>query len=56
MIFAHLSAGIFPKTVILMLPDAVKLFIVIIVVSILASLSGIRTALRIDPASAIGGK
>lgn len=54
-IFAHASAGIFPKTVILLVPDAVKLFIVIIIVSILASLSGIRTALRIDPASAIGG-
>lgn len=54
-IFAHASADIFPKTIILVPSDALKLLVVVIVVSILASLSGIRTALRIDPASAIGG-
>ena len=54
-IFANVSANFFPKTVILIPTDALKLFIVIIIVSILASLSGIRTALRVDPASAIGG-
>jgi len=54
-IFANASANFFPKTVILIPSDALKLFIVIIVVSILASLSGIRTALRVDPSSAIGG-
>lgn len=54
-IFANASANFFPKTVILIPGDALKLFVVIIIVSILASLSGIRTALRVDPASAIGG-
>jgi putative ABC transport system permease protein len=54
-IFANASANFFPKTVILIPADALKLFIVIVVVSILASLSGIRSALKIDPASAIGG-
>lgn len=53
--FAHVSANLFPKTVILISTDALKLFMVVIVVSILASLSGIRSALRVDPASAIGG-
>ncbi|MDO9304529.1 MAG: ABC transporter permease [Sulfuricurvum sp.] len=54
-IFANMSANFFPKTVILIPMDALKLFLVIIIVSILASLSGIRTALRVDPGSAIGG-
>lgn len=54
-IFANASANFFPKTVILIPTDALKLFSVIIIVSILASLSGIRSALKIDPASAIGG-
>ncbi|MDP3465271.1 MAG: ABC transporter permease [Sulfuricurvum sp.] len=54
-LFAHASAGIFPKTVILVPTDAMKLLVIVIIVSILASLSGIRTALKVDPASAIGG-
>lgn len=54
-IFANLSANHFPKTVILIPTDALKLFLVIMIISFLASLSGIRSALRIDPASAIGG-
>lgn len=54
-VFAHASADYFPKTIILIPADALKLMVVVIIVSILASLSGIRTALRIDPASAIGG-
>lgn len=54
-LFAHASADVFPKTIILVPADALKLLAVVIIVSILASLSGIRTALRIDPASAIGG-
>lgn len=54
-VFAHSTADIFPKTIILVPLDALKLFVVVVLVSILASLSGIRTALRVDPASAIGG-
>jgi len=54
-IFAHLLYDVFPKTVILLPMDAVKLFGVILVVSLLGSLSGVRSALRVDPSSAIGG-
>lgn len=54
-IFAHLSANIFPKTVILQFKDASILFCVIIFVSTIASISGIKSALKVDPATAIGG-
>lgn len=54
-IFAQLTADKFPKTIILLTDDALKLMVVVTIVSILASFSGIKTALRIDPASAIGG-
>ncbi|MDD2367829.1 ABC transporter permease [Sulfuricurvum sp.] len=54
-IFAHASADIFPKTIVLFYSDAAKLFVIVIIISILASLSGIRSALHVDPASAIGG-
>ncbi|MGZ8547555.1 MAG: ABC transporter permease [Sulfuricurvum sp.] len=54
-IFAYLLSDVFPKTIILVPSDAVKLFGVIVLVSILGSLSGVRSALRIDPSSAIGG-
>jgi len=54
-IFAHLLHDKFPKTVILFPMDAVKLFVVIVLVSLIGSLSGVRSALRIDPATAIGG-
>lgn len=54
-IFANASANHFPKTVILIPTDTLKLFIVVVVISILASLGGIRWAQRIDPATAIGG-
>lgn len=54
-IFAHSLHDKFPKTVILFPMDAVKLFVVIVLVSLIGSLSGVRSALRIDPATAIGG-
>lgn len=54
-IFANLSADYFPKTVILIPTDEFKLFLIVIIISFLASLSGIRWAQRIDPATAIGG-
>ena len=54
-IFAYASVDIFPKTIILLGQDAMKLFVIIIIVSILASLSGIRSALKVDPSMAIGG-
>lgn len=54
-LFAHASADIFPKTIVLWYSDAAKLFLVIVMVSILASLTGIRSALKVDPSTAIGG-
>ena len=54
-LFAHASADLFPKTIILIPFDAMKLLVVVVIVSMLASLSGIRSALRVDPATAIGG-
>ncbi len=54
-LFAHASADIFPKTIVLWYADAAKLFVVIVIVSMLASLTGIRSALKVDPSTAIGG-
>jgi len=54
-LFAHAIYDKFPKRVVLEAPDAWMLFIVIIIASILASLSGIRKVIKADPASAIGG-
>ncbi len=54
-IFSHLIYGKFPKHVVLEVTDAWMLFIVVIVASVLASISGIRKVLAADPASAIGG-
>ncbi len=54
-IFAHLIYNKFPKRVVLETPDALGLFIVIIIASVLASLVAIRKVIKADPASAIGG-
>ena len=54
-LFANASADHFPKTVILIPTDELKLFLVVIIISFLASLGGIRWAQRIDPSTAIGG-
>lgn len=54
-LFAHASADIFPKTIVLWYSDAAKLFVVIVIVSVFASLTGIRSALKVDPSTAIGG-
>jgi putative ABC transport system permease protein len=54
-IFSHSTYSLFPKTVILVPLDALKLFLVVIIVSILGSLSGVRQALAVDPSVAIGG-
>ncbi len=54
-IAATLWAPIFPKYVLLLPGDAVRGFIVIMVICALASVMAIRAALRIDPAEAIGG-
>ncbi|MFZ2974815.1 MAG: ABC transporter permease [Ferribacterium limneticum] len=48
-------APFFPKYVLLEPGDAVRGFVVVMVICTLASTLAIRTALRVDPATAIGG-
>ena len=45
----------FPKYVLLLPEDAVRGFVIVMVVCVLASTLAIRVALKIDPATAIGG-
>ena len=54
-IAATVWAPIFPKYVLLLPEDAVRGFIIVMVICGLASLMAIRAALRVDPATAIGG-
>ncbi|WP_418641316.1 ABC transporter permease [Sulfurimonas sp. ST-27] len=54
-IFAHLIYTKFPKRVVLETQDAVALFIVVVIASILASLIGVKKVIAADPAQAIGG-
>ena len=54
-IFAHIIYTKFPKRVVLETPDAVILFIVVIIASILASLVGVKKVISADPREAIGG-
>ena len=49
------AAPIFPKYVLLTIPDTIFGFIAVIIICILASLIAIRVALKVDPAEAIGG-
>jgi putative ABC transport system permease protein len=53
--FSHLIYTKFPKNVVLLPEDAVRLFMVILVASLLASLFGAKKAIDADPTSAIGG-
>ncbi|MDR9502443.1 MAG: ABC transporter permease [Desulfurivibrionaceae bacterium] len=50
-----LMAPIFPKYVLLEPMDSVRGFVAVVVICILASLVAIRSALKVDPAEAIGG-
>ena len=54
---ALINAGqcYFPRRVVLELADAAMLFGVVLVACLIASALGVRTALRIDPASALAG-
>ncbi len=54
-LFAHAIYDSFPKRVVLERPDAWMLFVVVLVASVLASISGIRKVIQADPAAAIGG-
>lgn len=52
---ATLWVPIFPRYVLLETADAVRAFFIIMGICMLASILGIRAALRVDPATAIGG-
>ena len=54
-IAATLWAPIFPKYVLLLPGDAVRGFLLVMLMCTVASTFAIRAALRIDPATAIGG-
>ena len=49
------AQGFFPRRVVLETSDAALLFAIVLVVCLLASGLGVRTALKIDPASALAG-
>lgn len=49
------AQGYFPRRLVLEPADAAALFVVVLVVCLLASSLGVRTALKIDPASALAG-
>lgn len=52
---ATLWGPVFPKYVLLETGDALRAFVLTLVICLLASVLAIRTALKIDPAEAIGG-
>jgi putative ABC transport system permease protein len=52
---ATLWAPVFPKYVLLETNDAMRAFVITLVICALASVLAIRAALHIDPAEAIGG-
>jgi putative ABC transport system permease protein len=54
-IAATLWGPLFPKYVLLLPADAVRGFVIVMVVCVLASTLAIRAALKVDPATAIGG-
>jgi putative ABC transport system permease protein len=54
-IAATFWAPVFPKYVLLEPGDALRGFIAVVLICVLASLLAIRTALKVDPAEAIGG-
>ncbi len=54
-ISATIWAPMFPKYVLLEPGDALRGFVAIVIICILASLLAIRAALKVDPAEAIGG-
>ncbi|MBN8968135.1 MAG: ABC transporter permease [Rhizobiales bacterium] len=50
-----LGRDLFPKRIVLMVQDIGALFAIVIVVCLLASTLGVRAAVRVDPARALGG-
>ena len=54
-IFAHIIYSKFPKRVVLEQSDALMIFVIILIASLLASLIGVHKAVKADPTAAIGG-
>lgn len=54
-ISATIWGPLFPKYVLLLPGDALRGFVVVVIICILASVMAIRAALKVDPAEAIGG-
>ena len=54
-IVATFWAPIFPKYVLLEPGDALRGFVAVMIICVLASIVAIRAALNVDPAEAIGG-
>ncbi len=54
-IFSHLIYSKFPKNVLLEIPDALLLFVIVVVASIFASFVGVKKVINADPTAAIGG-
>lgn len=50
-----LTAPHFPRRVLIEIPDIARLGAIVLVICVAASLVGVRTALRVDPARALGG-
>ncbi len=51
----HVAQGYFPRRLVLESGDGALLFVIVLVVCLVASGLGVRTALKIDPASALAG-
>ena len=54
-IFSHLIYTKFPKNVVLLAPDALTLFVIVVIASVVASFVGVRKVISADPRAAIGG-
>ena len=54
-VFAYFISDKFPKRIVLDFPDALGLFGVVLIASILASFIGVKKVISADPAAAIGG-
>ena len=51
----YFGRDLFPKRIVLMGPDILTLFGIVVIVCLLASTLGVRAAIKVDPARALGG-
>ena len=54
-VLLRLGKDAFPRRLVFETSDSVALFLIVVAACFLASLVGVRAAMRIDPASALGG-